>query len=594
MNLKKKLDKPNQLAECFNRRISAAYLFFLFGFLLLVGRLFYLQIIQHEKYLLLSEQNHIALIPINAQRGIIFDRHGKALVENRPVFNLNVIPENASNIEAQLTTLDAIINIPPKIKKHFKRNITQQKPFTLMTLKEHLSEKEVARFSAHQSAFPAFNITAETQRYYPYGPLLSHVLGYVQLQKPQETQHDQNAYRFSSFKGQTGIEAQENDRLKGNPGYEVLEVDAKGRPMRITEKKPEEPGTPLYLTLDLKTQQAADKALGKHKGAVVAINPQTGGILAMVSHPNFDPNHPRRQKGYSMFNRAVSGQYPPGSTIKPFIALGALKEHTIETDTYIDDPGYYKIPGASNIYRDWDVHGHGHVAVTKAIQVSCDTFFYVLARALGIQKIGDILSGFGFGQATGLGYGQKGLIPSPAWKKQKHHQPWYVGDTIITGIGQGSLLATPLQMARATAILSMHGLAFPLHWVQHEASNPKNTTPKQTIEASGAHWNIIIDAMKHALIEGTGFHFGPLTHYDAAGKTGTVQLVRHHEAFNDKNLPEHLRNHALFLVFAPIKDPKIAVSVLVENNPGASEIARKVVDAYMRTRQQKEAPKHAS
>jgi penicillin-binding protein 2 len=578
--------KPNQRIdnrkECdvsFNRRIRLVYLLCILSFLMLISRLFFLQVIEHKQYLMLSEKNHIILEPVTAQRGLIYDRNGQVLVENKPLFNIRLMRNHVENIDEQLKQLQEIISLPSKNLKRLMNAKKHANTYPLMTVKSHLSDEEVARFSAHQEdAFPAFTLVADTERYYPYGELLGHVLGYVRSQHTPHRNETQSANHFSSFEGKSGIEASENNELKGAFGFKTIEIDAKGRTVRIIANHMTTPGSSIHLTLDLPTQRAADKALGKHQGAVVAIDPQTGGLLAMVSHPNFDPNHLNRLHGYSMFNRALSGQYPPGSTIKPFIALGALSNHTIENDTYIDDPGYYKLPTAHNVYRDWDVNGHGRVTVSKAIQVSCDTFFYVLGRALGIHQIDSILTPFGFGQPVGLDGERLGLLPSPKWKRLKKHETWYVGDTIITGIGQGFFLTTPLQLSRATAIFAMRGKSWPIHWV-HTAASEKNQ-PIQAIQSDKAMWDTIISAMEHALIEGTGYRFGHAS-YRVAGKTGTVQLVRHNQSFNDKNLPVKLQNHSLFIAFAPINHPKIAVSVLVENHGGAIQIARTVMDAYL-------------
>jgi len=591
----------------FSRRIGIAFFFIFLLFSSLIGRLVYLQIIKHDLYTTLSKNNRITLKPIAPKRGLIFDRHGQLLAENKPRFYLEITPANVANMDHTLASLSKILTLRPRDLKQFSRQRRTHSRYHPIPLKKRLSEEEVARFLLEKHRFPGVDINARLERFYPMGQYFSHVCGYLSAIDPSQLrQLDQSVYRNTFCIGKSGLEGYCESELHGLPGYEQIEVDARGRRVRTIKTHAPTGGDDLYLTLDAKLQKAAFDALGDRKGAIVVIVPDTGEILAMISKPAFDPNQFIQgisSKDYQrliarqdkpLFNRASAGTYPPGSTVKPIIALQALDEGELSMRTRVYDPGWYTLPGSTRKFRDWKKTGHGSLTVAQAIPQSCTTFFFRLAHQLGINTLHRYLSTFGLGSrlALPLHANRSGLVPSPAWKRQTQDQSWYPGETLNVGIGQGSLLVTPLQMAHVASTLATHGARWAPQLIYQRKTHDKIIPFMPTsLESVTLKHPIFWDKMR-AMMESTVTHRKGLAHkisrdltYSLAAKTGTSQVftldkARHYQA--DK-LPVHLRDHVWFIGYAPSKAPEIAIAVIIENHSGhtaASVIARKVLDAY--------------
>ena len=578
--------------------------------LVVAGRLVYLQMINYSHYATLAEGNRLRAEPVTPPRGLIFDRNGVPLAENRPTYELEVVPEQVPDMATTLAALGKLVELHPSDLKRFNDLLKTKRPFQPLPLRSELSDEEIARFAAQRQDFPGVDIRATLTRYYPQGELASHVVGYVGLVSPDELQSlDPDQYISTSEVGKIGVEASYEKLLHGSVGIRQVETNASGRILRQVSYTPPVPGSDLYLSIDVKLEQAAVQALGEELGAVVAIDPNTGEILALVSKPGYDPNlfvggidqetfdklqdDPRQP----LFNRALRGQYPPGSTVKPFLGLAALNYNVINPFTDLMCPGYFYLPSNPNPYRDWRAGGHGETNMTKAIAESCDVYFYTVAMKLGIDRVHDYLTQFGLGQPPGIDLvgALPGVIPSPEWKRRTMHKPWYLGETVITGIGQGYMLATPLQLASATAALAMHGQRYVPH-VLHAIGDPlsgviSDTTPQALPEVQQAHpgdWDFVIKAMEGVVRYGTAARIGG-GKYAIAGKTGTAQVhakrlgVMGEE--DESDTPKELRDHALFIAFAPADKPRIAVAVLVEHGGGggavAAPVARKVMDAYL-------------
>jgi penicillin-binding protein 2 len=597
----------------FKRRAIKAAVLIAILIIILIIRLFNLQIFQHKLYTNLSENNQLELLPIEPNRGLIYDRNGILLAENLPLFSLNIIPEQTQNIDDTVNSLQTIINITPYDIQQFRKALKQKRRFEHVPLKLKLTEEEAATFYLNQYRFPGVAVETQMIRYYPLRKTVASVLGYVGRINQQDLKNiDSNNYRASNFIGKIGIEKYYEKTLHGKIGYKVAEVTASGNIIRILKSIKPIPGDSLYLTIDSKLQQIAHDALGEERGAVVAIDPNNGEILALVSHPSYDSNlfasgidnatfqTLQSSKDKPMYNRATLGAYPLASTIKPFIALQGLDTQTITPSFKISDPGWFKLENTSHTYRDWAYQGHGIVNVTKAIIVSCDTFFYTLAVELGIEKINNILNRFGFGNKTKVDIGEEnsGIVASPKWKQKNKGEYWYMGDTIISSIGQGFMLATPLQLANGTAAIAMRGKRFQPHLLLANKKHDGVLTKQEpvlfppVILKDANNWDIVIDAMQKVITlpQGTGRRrFGSDSKYTVAGKTGGAQLY-HHKIVNEnptpeseKNTPKHLRNHSLFIAFAPVENPKIAVAVIAENSIIAPQVARKVLDYYLET-----------
>lgn len=590
-------------------RAIVAAVFVMIGLGLILMRLLHLQVTLHEHFAVLSKDNRVKIQPVPPTRGLIFDSKGVLLADNHPSFSLELTIEKIQDLDKTIAELKPLIKIDDKDLARFERLERQRMRFQAVPIRLNLTPAEVARFSVDSYRFPGVNVHAELIRTYPKADLTAHVLGYVgRINEAELASIDRGNYAGTNFIGKGGVEKAHEDLLHGRVGYQQVEVNARGRILRTLESTPPEPGQDLYLYLDSALQQAATDALGNRRGAVVAIDPRNGGVLALVSLPSFDPNlfvEGISQKDYGallyspdkpLYNRAVRGQYPPGSTVKPFIALGGLATGTTNTHKGTYCPGYFTLPGQRHRFRCWRRGGHGTVNMEQAIVQSCDVYFYSLANQMGIDKLHGFLSTLGFGSRTGIDIAGElpGLLPSREWKERVRKQPWYPGETLIVGIGQGSFLATPVQLAAATATMANRG-----HFIQprlaYASRVPGAPTARKLPEVSRAvdvgdphYWETIVEDMAQ-VVEGSHGTARRIhsDDYRIAGKTGTAQVfsVGQKESYNASKTPERMRDHALFIAFAPVEDPRIAVAVIVENGghggSTAAPVARQVIDAYL-------------
>ena len=595
----------------FRARSLAALLFIGFLTLALMGRLLQLQVIDHEHFKTLSHNNRVKILPVPPTRGLIFDRNGVVLAENVPTYSLELIPEAVKDIDEVIRRLREIVRIDEADLSRFQTLLDRKRRFQSVPLRTRLTEDEVARFSVSRHEFPGVDVHARLTRSYPLGDLAVHLVGYVGRINENELQNiDVANYRGTSHIGKTGVEQSYESLLHGRVGYQQVETNAQGRVLRVLEQTDPIPGSNLYLTIDASLQTAAEQSLAGERGSVVSIDPQTGGVLAFVSRPTFDPNlfvdgidvasyqGLLKSRGRPLFNRALNGQYPPGSTIKPFVGLAGLVGGYEQAQRKVWCPGWFSLPGKSHRYRDWKKGGHGHVALKDAIVQSCDVFFYELALSIGIDRLHDYLAGVGFGERTGIDLqGESaGLMPSSQWKRRARGQPWYPGETLITGIGQGFMLTTPLQLASATATLAMRGVRLRPQVIER-IENPQvrqssGLIPEQISSVSPQrvrNWETIVEAMTDVVhgARGTARRIAEGATYRMAGKTGTAQVftIGQEDEYEEDKIDKHLRDHALFISFAPVEKPRIAVAVLVENGGGGSRtaapIARIVMDAYL-------------
>ncbi len=595
----------------FSRRIIAALIVIALVVGILLARMIYLQVVNHQHYTTLSQNNRVSVLPIPPPRGLIFDRNGVVLAQNQPSFTLELVPEKIDDLEHTLKRLGEIITISEQDLERFHKLRKRRSAFKAVPLRFRLNEEEVARFSARGHQFPGVAIHARLMRHYPHGPLGVHALGYVGRINEDELQRlDPANYRGTTHIGKTGIEKYYQDQLHGKIGFRRVETSAQGRIIRVLEEQPPVPGLNLYLELDARVQAVAEAALGEQRGAVVAIDTRTGGVIALASMPNFDPNpfvNGIDSKTYArlansnqqpLFNRAIKGRYPPGSTIKPLIGLAALEYQVIRPDTEIRCQGWYTLPNDDHRYRDWKRTGHGPMSLRGAIRESCDVYFYDLALNLGINRFHSYLSQFGLGRRTGIDlHGEtRGLLPSREWKWQTKGEAWYPGETLITGIGQGFNLTSPLQLALVTAILANDGIKYRPRlgrYFQDQLSGDihyiEPVNDGRIPQVDPANWRHIIDTMKDVVhnLRGTAYRISQDLTYTIAGKTGTAQVfgLKQDEEYVPEEVELHLRDHALFIAFAPIEDPRIAVAVIVENGGSgggvAAPIARKVLDQFL-------------
>jgi len=602
----------NHLKEVrlFNRRTLAFIILITVLTTALVVRLFFLQIENHELYTALSEKNQFDLVPLPPIRGLIYDRNGVLLAKNIPTFSLEIFPAKEADIKQTIFELQKIINISDSDIQQFYKQMSQYRRYESIPLKFKLSEIERAKFSVDQFRFPGAIIKARLIREYPMGANFSEVVGYVGRMSDYDYEKiDRSEYAATNFIGKVGIERSFEAHLHGKVGYQQVETDASGRVVRILKRTPPVSGNDLYLTIDSRLQKKAKALLKDYRGAFVAIQPQTGEVLALVTNPSYDPNafvQGISQKQYQelqtsadqpLYNRALQGIYPLASTVKPFIAVEGLQSKVITAQYEISDPGWFQLPNSSHLYHDWQ-RGHGVVNIYKAIMVSCDTFFYNLAAKLGIEQISKSLNRFGFGKVTGIDLpGERsGVVPTPEWKIRTQHAPWYLGDTVVAGIGQGYLSGTPLQMAMATAALANRGeLLKPI--IIHQYQRPDQQVIKSNpvlvskINAAPPVWDVILNAMYAvaAKPKGTAYRVFGEVDYLVAAKTGTAQVVRtkYDKEGNKMALPRHLQNHSLFIAFAPINKPEVALAVVVENESAAAAIARRFLDFYFKEKKRK-------
>ncbi|MCX7108319.1 MAG: penicillin-binding protein 2 [Methylococcales bacterium] len=562
----------------------------------LITRLVYLQIVGHEHYSLLAKDNSIKIVPLIPTRGMIYDRHGKVLAENTPSYRLEVIPEQIKNMDDTLLRLQKLLDISNEEIDQFQKLRKRQKRFASTPLLLSMSDEELAKFAVVRPYFPGVDIHTQLVRHYPYSDLAAHVVGYVgRINEAELKELPIAEYRGSSHIGKLGIERSYENELHGKTGYAEIETNVQARLLNTLNEVNPDPGANLYLTLDIDLQKTAYDALAGFNGAVVAIDIKTGGVLAFVSRPGFDPNpfvvgianedyqDLQSSENQPLYNRALRGLYPPGSTIKPFIALAGLENAAINPEQKLYCPGYYQIPGVTHKYRDWKKGGHGSVDLNQAITESCDVYFYRLAATLGIDNMYSFLQKFGFGEKTGIDLmGEKsGLLPSREWKREQKNQAWYPGETLITGIGQGYLQVTPVQLARATATLANKGKVV-TPFLVNKIVNVQGTRPgvesgNNIIPLTPSNVNSVIDAMINVVhsAHGTAKGINKDISYQIAGKTGTAQVmgIKQGAKYNENNIDFKFRDHALFVSFAPANDPKIAVAVVVENGGHGGSVA---------------------
>lgn len=585
-------------------RAVAATLIVLAALAGLVLRLLYLQVTSHDHFQTLSEENRIKLVPIPPTRGMIFDRNGVVLAENVPTFSLEIIPERAADLGATLDALARIITISEDELQRFHNLRKRKRRFEKVMLKSHLTDEEIARIAVQRHLFPGVDISVSLLRNYPLGALTSHVVGYIGRISERELQYiDTTDYAGTDYIGKSGLEKAYEKELLGTVGVQQVEITASGRIARVLETQPPTAGHDLYLHLDVRLQKVAIDALGEHTGSVVAIDPTTGGVLALVSHPGFDPNpfvEGISHRAYAalrddprvpLFNRSIQGRYPPGSTIKPFIGLAGLETGAITPFQSTYCPGRFQLKGSRRIFRDWKRGGHGHMNVDKAITQSCDVFFYDLAHSMGIDQLHDYLAQFGFGEPTGVDLPLEtgAVLPSTVWKRGRYGQVWHPGDTVNAGIGQGYFQVSPMQLAYATAVLAADGHRFAPRLVTQIGDEPVTFDTADTTfipKRSPDNWRRIHEAMAHVVDHGTARRI-KTENYSIAGKTGTAQVVsmKQNEEYDEKKLEKEKHDHALFVAYAPYDAPKIAVAVIAENGghggSTAAPVARQVMDYYL-------------
>ncbi|MDD4929332.1 MAG: penicillin-binding protein 2 [Gallionella sp.] len=613
--MNKQVELKNHQQEIFNFRLR---LFIGIGFVsLLLGtllaRFVYLQVMRHDYYHTLAEKNRISIMPIVPNRGLILDRNGVVLAHNYSGYTLEITPSKVVNLQATIDDLARLVDIAPRDRKRFRKLQAESHDFETLMIRSRLSDDEVARFAAQQYRFPGVEIKARLFREYPYSDKTSHLLGYIgrineaDVDRLEENESAAN-YRGTDYIGKTGLEQYYEHELHGTTGIEQVEVDSAGRAVRILSRTPPVSGNTLVLSIDAKLQEIAEQAFGEYRGALVAIDPANGEVLAFVSRPGYDPSlfvdgidadswkTLNDSPDHPLNNRVLRGQYPSGSTIKPFMALAGLYYNIRSPSQTISDPGFYTLSGSSHHYRDWKKGGHGTVDLFKSIVISCDTYYYGLAVDLGIDNIFDFLTRFGFGKKTGIDLEGEtsGLLPSQEWKMKRFRQKWYTGDTVSVGIGQGYSLLTPLQLAAATATLANDGVGYRPHLVREvrnsatlEARRLENK-PTSDLKLDAAHLELVKRAMVAVTQPGgTASQASAGAPYTIAGKTGTAQVVgiKQGEKYDASKLDERHRDHAWFMAFAPAEKPRIAVVVLAENGGHgggtAAPIARKVMDYYL-------------
>ncbi len=598
-------------AKMFRNRVVIAMGVVLFMVLVLIVRVFNLQVIQHDHFTTLSNDNRVHTVSLSPPRGNIYDRNGILLANNRTTFRLELTPNKISDLEGTLERISPLISYSTEDLERFHKERKRVHKFDSVPLRFSLDEEEVARFEVNRHKFPGVAIRDHQTRHYPLHNLTAHLVGYIGRINEEELQRiDPVQYRGTEYIGKTGIEHYYEDILRGTPGVRQVESNVLGRAIRILEETKPTPGDDLFLTVDSRLQSIADEAMGQYRGAVVAIHPKTGEVLAMLSKPSFNANlfingisrnayqELRNSKERPLFNRFLRGQYPPGSTVKPLMALAGLETKHVHADESTFCRGWYQIKGYKHKYRDWKKRGHGDTDLDKAIVESCDVYFYTLAYRMGIDAIHQYLEQFGFGKQTGTDITgeQPGVLPSRHWKEANLEQPWYPGETLSVGIGQGFFTTTPLQLSSAIATLANQGQRMQPHLlyaIQGAGVNNPQIQPYRPLNQvpikNQANWDQIHESMRRVVHSrrGTAKKVGRKSPYQIAGKTGTAQVytIKQGDKYDEASLPEHLLDHALFVAFAPHEDPEIAIAVIVENGGHggsvAAPIAKQVMDKYL-------------
>jgi penicillin-binding protein 2 len=594
----------------FQVRLAIAAGFVLLAFLLLAGRFFYLQVVRHGELYTLAEANRIAIVPVVPNRGVIVDRNGVLLAHDYSAYTLEVQPDRIANLERLIDELATVVEITPRDRRRFRRLLEESKSIGTLPIRTRLSDEEIARFAAVRYRFPGVEINARLFRQYPQGEVFSHVVGHIGRINQREVERLQAEglwanYRGTDYIGKTGLEHQYESTLHGTTGVEEVEVDSGGRPVRTLSRTPPVSGNNLVLNLDARLQEVAYEAFGENRGALVAIDPATGGILAFVSKPGFDPNlfvdgidslnwnELNTSPEKPLVNRALAGTYPPGSTFKPYMALAALAYGKRTPQQTIQDPGYFMFGGHQ--FRDSHAGGHGIVDMYKSIVKSSDTYYYMLANDLGIDAIARFMAQFGFGAPTGIDLAGEaaGILPSQEWKMRRFNQKWFAGETISIGIGQGYNAYTPLQLAQAVAMLANGGIAYRPQLVSavedHRTREraPVEPRPLRTLNLRREHLAVVRDALVGVNKEGTAARSFANAPYVSAGKTGTAQVIgiKQGEKYVESKVQEVLRDHSLFIAYAPAENPRIALAVIVENAGfgarAAAPLARKVIDYHL-------------
>lgn len=641
--------------QVYKNRVVTAAAFCLLGVLILIVRLFILQIVDHDVFSTLSQSNRLRLMAIAPNRGLIYDRNGVVLAENRPSYRLELVPEEVKDLKATLAELRQLLTIEGSDIERFHKERKRKHGFEGIPLRFNLTEDEVAKFAVNRHRFPGVDIVAGLTRYYPFGAMTAPVLGYVsRIDEDDLDKLDEGNYKATTHIGKVGIEQYYEKILHGTAGYQQVEVNVEGRALRVVEEKEPIPGEDLHLSIDIRLQTIAENALGEHSGSVVAIEPATGAVLVFVSKPAYDPalfvngvstkdySALQADPGRPLFNRALHGQYPPGSTIKPLLGLAALEQGVLRENFAIGCSGSYQLPRDTRRYRDWKKHGHGPaIDLEQAVIESCDVFFYDLAYRTSVDAMAQYVRQFGFGQPTGIDIlGEKiGLFPTSEWKKKRFGEKWYTGESLSVGIGQGYTLATPLQLAYMTSIMAANGKAYRPRVLeatstpelktqylvpsetaaaadtalQQPAITEQQTDASSQVAASQAgesepqlqkippvlqhtvpivqqrHWDYIRRAMIGVVHDpkGTARASGLKAPYLIAGKTGTAQVIsiKQNEEYDEDKIAKQHRDHALFVAYAPAENPEIAMAILVENgghgSSAAAPIARKILDQYL-------------
>lgn len=597
----------------FGRRVIVALVIVVSVFVVLLVNMYQLQVKQFETFQTRSNDNRIKVVPLAPNRGLIYDRNGQLLAENIPVLSLEVIPERVADLNQTLTDLSNLLGLTQTQLDQFERNRKRERRFEQVILLDQMSEAQAARFAARQHEFPGVSIEARLVRHYPYGDSLTHALGYVakinqrDVQRLKEQGINAN-YAATRTIGKLGVEGYYEEQLHGTVGYQQVEVDIHGRQLRTLEIEPPIPGQDLVLEVDIELQRKAQQILGEQRGTIIVMDPEDGGVLAMVSQPSYDPNWFAQgisvdqyrsllnSRHSPLLNRATQGGYPPASTIKPQLAVVGLEEGIITRESQVWDPGYFQIKGVNHKYRDWLSWGHGWVNVDTAIIESCDTFYYDLALKLGIDTISEHMYNYGFGELTGIDIGEESsaVMPSRGWKRARFNQPWYAGETVSIGIGQSYWTVTPMQLAVATAVMvNRGGRPVPrlLNSIQDAGIElPAVVEQKPPVQLRNPeHWDVALDGMEKVVssIKGTAHKAFRDAPYTSAGKTGTAQVrsIGQDEEYNAEEIAERYRDNAMYVGYAPAENPEVVIVITAENVIGgggsvAAPMARELLDFY--------------
>lgn len=595
---------PSAEAELYQGRAVFAIVVIALVFTVVLSRYVYLQVFQYQRFKTESDNNRVHVQSLAPKRGLIYDRKGRLLAENISSQSLVLVRERVPDLEDTLARLQQLLAIEDDDIEDFRRRLKRQRPFEEVPLLFNLDEQQIAKVAVNIHTLPGVEIQAQLVRHYPHGELFGHVIGYVgRINEREQKTLDPEKYSATYSIGKLGVERYYESQLHGQVGYQNVETDVRGRILRVLDQIDPVPGNDLHLHLDVDLQRAGYETLAGRRGSVVAMNVKNGGLLAVVSSPSYDGNlfvNGISSKDYAalrdspdlpLFNRSLQGQYPPASTVKPVIGMAGLHYGTVTPNTTVRDPGWYQLPNDTRFYRDWKREGHAaRINLSDSIIESCDVYFYDLAYKLGIDKIHEFMTSFGYGVPTGvdLTSERSGLMPSKAWKKRVHNLPWFPGETLNIGIGQGYMLATPMQLAAATVVLANKG-----QWIQPRVLRKMGDLEplpvrRDTLDVDPAHWAVIEKAMFDVVhgVHGTARAASRGMAYDMAGKTGTAQVVgiAQGEKYDSEALAKRKRDHALYIGYAPADDPQIAVAVVIENGEKSSEavkVARAVMDAYL-------------